>query len=152
MPDFRQLLSKPLDDVRRPPVLPNGTYYGTVMGFKIDEARFANDDGSKNVIVAFTVRPSHAGPDVDEAELQGASEAKPLSDRLQTIEMPLTGGNEWSTKMFLDSLGIATAGKTWDTCLPETRNAQVMFEITKRVDKNNPEIWHNNARKLRAAS
>lgn len=152
MPDFRQLLSKPLDSVTRPPVLPNGTYYGTIMSFKIDEARFANDDGSKNVIVAFTVKPSHAGPDVDADELAAAEAAKALGDRLQTVEMPLTGGNEWATKMFLDAIGISTAGKTWDTCLPETRNAQVMFEITKRIDKNNPEVWHNNARKLRAAA
>ena len=113
MPDFRQLLSKPLDSVQRPPVLPPGTYFGQIKGFKVDEARFANDDGSKNVIAAFTVGLASAGPDVDQDELKAAEAAKPLSARTIIVEMPLSGGNEWSTKMFYEAIGVATAGKTW---------------------------------------
>lgn len=151
MPDFRQLLSKPLDEVKRAPVLPAGTYYGVVKSYKVDEARFQNDDGTKNIIQAVNVQLSHAGEDVDTEELAAAEAVKPLNQRFMVVELPLTGGNEYSTKMFYDSIGVSTAGKTWDTVIPEIVNAQVMLEVTKRVDKNNPEIWHNNARKLRAA-
>lgn len=150
--DFRSLLSKPLDDVKRPPALPAGTYYGTITGHKFAESRFADQEtGEKHAVVHFTLSSIEASPDVDEGMLAAAVDGgKPLAQRVMTAELPLSGGNEWITKSFLESLDIPCAGRGFGETIPETLNQRVMFSVTQRADKNNIEVQYNDVRSLRA--
>lgn len=148
MVDFRQLLSKPLDEVRRPPALPAGTYFGTITGHKFDESPWADKEtGLKEPQVIFSIRITSHGEDVSPADFAEARGQGKLTQRA----FPLDGPNVWSTKTFLEGLGIATAGRTFDTTIPETTGANVMFELTQRPDKNNPERVFNDVRNVRAA-
>lgn len=151
--DFRTLLAKPLDDVKRPPALPAGTYFGTITKHAYGESRFTDQEtGEKHAIVTFTLTGIEAGEDVDQDQLKLAeADGKPLGARVMSAEMPLQGGNEWITKSFLDSLGIATAGRGWGDTIPETTNQRVMFTITQRLGKGATEgVVFNDVRNLRA--
>lgn len=149
MVDFRQLLSKPLDSVKRPPAYPAGTYFGTIVSHKFDESPWADKTtGLKEPQVIFSIRLTQHGEDVDDADFAAAGGAGKLVSRA----FPLDGENVWATKTFLEGLGIATAGRTFDTTIPETTGVSVMFELTQRPDKNNPERVFNDCRNVRAAS
>jgi hypothetical protein len=139
-----------LDEVKRPPSLPAGLYYGSVTAYEWTESRFENrETKEKDAVCRYALRISHAGPDVEAGRLEGIDLAK----RRLSRDMPVSGGNEWVTKTFLEGLGIATAGRTFAECCPEAVNAQVMFEITERPNEKDPEApAYNDVRALRAAA
>lgn len=144
--DFRKLLSKPLDDVKRPPALPAGTYYGTIAKHEFVESRFAQQDtGEKIGQIKYHFKAVRPGEDIDQQLLADID----LNKRAVSAELPLEGGNEWITKTFLENLGIATSGRGWGETCPEALNHEVMFTVTQRMDKNNPEVMYNDVRSLR---
>ena len=57
---------------------------------------------------------------------------------------------QYYTKVLMENLGITTDGRSFGECVPELTGAQVMFDLTARADKNNPEVVYNDVRKLRA--
>jgi len=135
--DFKALLAKPLDDVKRPPAPPAGTYFGIIRAFKFQESAWTNNDtGDKDAQVRYTINNIEAG----EAILADASllEGIDLTKRQFNCDLPLSGGNEWVTKTFLDSLGIATSGKGFGETCPEAIGHAVMFDVTHRLNKNDP--------------
>lgn len=148
--DFKALLSRPLDDIKRPPALPAGLYFGTVKKFEFVESRWDNKEtGEKDPEVKFTLGITHADASVDAALLEGIDLAK----RQLTREMPIGGGNEWVTKTFLTSLGINTSGRTFAETIPEAMNAAVMFEVTSRPNPKEPEGQpFNDVRSVRPAA
>lgn len=144
--DFRKLLSKPVDDIKRPPALPAGTYYGTIAKHEFVESRFAQQDtGEKIGQIKYHFKAVRPGEDIDQQLLEGID----LGKRALSAELPLEGGNEWITKTFLENLGIATTGRGWGEICPEALNHEVMFTVTQRMDKNNPEVMYNDVRSLR---
>lgn len=135
--DFKALLAKPLDEVKRPPAPPAGTYYGVIRAFKFQESRWENTDtGDKDAQVRYTINNIEAGEDIlaNPELLEGID----LSRRQFNCDMPLSGGNEWVTKSFLDSLGITTAGKGFGETCPEALGHAVMFDVVHRLNKNDP--------------
>lgn len=145
--DFKQLLSKPLDDVKRPPAFPPGTYYGTINAFKYAESRFADKETQeKNAVVNLTLAQVRPGEDVDQA-LMGDMD---ISKKQFFAELPLSGGYEWTTKALLDGLGINTAGRGFGETIPELLNHEVMFTVTQRADKNDVSVMYNDVRSVRA--
>lgn len=150
--DFKKLLQKPLDDVKRPPAFPAGTYFGVITKFEFRESDFVNQNtGEKDAQVRFHVKVTRAGDDVLANHAEEIQSIGDLSKRPMRRDMPLSGGNEWVTKTFLDSLGIATSGRTFDVTIPEAVNHEVMLEVTQRPDKNNPENVFNDVRTMKGA-
>lgn len=147
--DFKALLSKPLDDVKRPPALPAGLYFGNITKFEFVESRWDNKEtGEKDPMVKFDLKITHADGSVDPSLLTGID----LTKRKLSREMPVGGGNEWVTKQLIESLGIATAGRTFAETIPEAVNAAVMFEITSRPNPKDPDgPPFNDVRSLRPA-
>lgn len=148
--DFRNLTSKPLDDVKRPPSLPQGTYYGRVTKYAWAESRFADKEtGQKHGVVVYTLSIDRAGEDVEQARLSGID----LSKRQLSREMPIEGDNAWVTKAFIESLGISTAGRTFAEVVPEAVSQNVMYEVTERPNTKDPDGQpFNDVRSLRAAA
>jgi len=149
MPDFKKLLSKPVDSIHRPPEPPPGTYYGTVVGHKYKEAPWKNKvTGEPEPQVEFTIRITHWDADVDD-EVANAANAK---GKLVYSAFSIDDGQEWPLKMFLDALGIVTPGQTLDATIPQTTNASVMFTLAQRIDKKDPTREFRDVRSLRAAA
>lgn len=129
MVDFKELLKKPMDEVKPPPVQPAGTWYGTITGHEFKESRFQNDDGSRDPQVSFHIKTTEAGDDVD------ANDANVYLDRVknmkrdQTQEFSIDPEGQWALKQFLEGLGIATQGHTADVLIPQTTGAQVMYSV-----------------------
>lgn len=136
-PDFRTLLAKPVDDIKAPPPSPAGTYYGVVTAFKFHEARWEDDEGNKPLQVTFSIKSIEPGEDVLAApELLAGLD---LSKKTFSATMPISGGNEYVTKRFIEALGVATAGRGFGDIVPEAVGHPVMFDLTHRPNKNDPE-------------
>jgi hypothetical protein len=152
--DFSKLNSKPMGEIKRPPAAPASTYYGVVKAVKFDESRFDNrETGQKDGVLKLEITPTEcADPEVDMPE--GFS----LRGKVYTHESGIIDSNgnslpgQYYTKMLMESLGISTEGKSFGQCIPELVGAQVMFDLTARTDKNNPDVIYNDVRKLRAKS
>ena len=144
--DFKRLLSVPLDSVKRPPAMPEGTYYGTIVSHKYAESRWADKEtGEKEPQAEFSVRLTGHGEDVDPADYVESSAQGKIITRAYGLDKDV-----WKLKTFLESLGIATSGKTLDAAIPETTGMQVMCFITRRADKNDAERIFNDCKSLRA--
>lgn len=152
--DFSKLLSKPLDDVKRPPALPAGTYFGQIAKYEFKESRFEDrETGTKPAIVEFTIRMARADDSIAELLKDDAGQTIDVSKRQVTREMPLDGPNTYVTKSFIEGLGITTAGRTFGDTIPEVLHAEVMFEVTQRTGKGEQaDRVFNDIRNLRAAA
>lgn len=136
-PDFRALLAKPLDDVKRPPPPPAGTYYGILGKFKYQASRWVNEEtGEADGQVRFAITNVEPGDDVRAQPelLEGADLAK----RQFGVDLPISGGNEYVTKTLLEALGISCTGRGWGEVIPEAPGHAVMFEVQHRPNKNDP--------------
>ena len=138
-PDFRALLAKPLDDVKEPPVPPAGTYFGVIRKFEFAKTRWDNEDtGEPDLIVRYTIRDLEPGPDV--ADEVASTEGLNLPKQARVAELPVTGGNEYVTKRFLESLGVYSpgSGKGFGELCPDAVGQSVMFDLSHRPNKNDP--------------
>lgn len=136
MPDFKALLGKSMTDVKRPPVIPAGTYSGNIKGYKIEES-----SKKKTPFVGFTVRLMAPGDDIESSDLTDP-EGNPI--QISGKEMSrngcdfyLTPDSEWRLKEFLASLGIEE-NKTFGEALPETTNAEVIVTVGHQTNQNDP--------------
>lgn len=150
MVDFSKLASVQLDDVKRPPSPPAGTYYGIVTGIKFADSRFDNrETGKKDGALQVLIRPlEYAEGELPEGvSLQGKSFTR------EELVIDCNGASlpgQFYTKQLLDSLGIPTAGRCFSEAVADLVGCHVMFDLTARPDKNNPETVYNDVRKLRA--
>ncbi len=130
--DFRTLLSKPMDEIEKPKPLPAGTYYGTITDHKFDVSA-----QKRTPYVRFTVTLDSAGDNIDPSDLEGIDLAK----KTQRKDYYLTEDALYRVKAMLESLGITTEGRALGECIPETRNARVMVEITQRNSSDGKDIY-----------
>jgi hypothetical protein len=133
--NMKELLSKPVDDVKRPPPMPTGTYYGIISGYKYVETAWVNNEtGEKDAQVRYSIR--NLDPQgIDESLFEEID----LTKVGLNADLPLTGGNEYVTKEFLENLGVDTRGKGWMEICPEAVGQEVMFDVHHRMNKESPE-------------
>jgi len=132
--DFRSLLSKPMDEIERPKPWPAGTYYGSITDHKFDVSA-----QKRTPYVRFTIQASSAGDNIDPSDLEGID----LSKKPLRKDYYLTEDALYRVKAMLESIGITTEGRALGECIPETRNAQVMFEVTQRNSPDGREIYND---------
>lgn len=137
MVDFATLLGKKVDDAKAPAPLPEGTFGGLIQKFEYKKSR---DKGYMHV--DFTIRLTDAKEDVDQAELAEIDISQRVLHKTFFFDQE---GLEWAARSeaelgeFLKSLGIDTAGRTFNETIPETINAAVIVKVTHRLDPRNPE-------------
>src|SRR5580765_1434929 len=127
VPDFRDLLRKPIGDWESRQPLPMGHYYGKVVD--IDEGN-SSKKGTK--YYAFFVQPTEAGPDLDQSKLAGYN----LSDyEFPNRRFPngpsviwITPGAMPMNRTFFENMGFPPT-KPMDECINEMRGKNVMIGI-----------------------
>lgn len=133
--DFKSLLSRPLDEVKRPPPMPAGLYYGIISGFKFQESPWENKEtGEPDAQVQYIINRLEADATIAPELLAEID----LSKRQMRADLPLSGGNEYITKSFLEACGIAVAGRGFGEACPEAVGQSVMFDVTHRLNKQDP--------------
>ena len=133
MADFRELLAKPMDDVKRPPALPAGVYHGVVSNHE-----FGTSSRKQTPFVryTYTLQSLHEG---DEANLEGID----LSKRNPASTFYITEDALYRLKDFLESVGVSVGGRAVSECIPEAMNARVLVTITQRNSEDGKEIYND---------
>src|SRR5215831_16229366 len=118
--NFKDLLSRPVDSAKKPPTKPPGTYYGVISSYK-----FAESQKQKTPYVRFTFNNIQPGEDLlagDQRALQD-DEGNPIDFSKWTPykDYFLTDDALYRLKEFLQSLGVETAGRSFDETIPEAK-------------------------------
>lgn len=142
--DLVKLLSKLLDDVKRPSAWPAGTYLGTISKFE-----FGDNNKNNTPYARFTVKVTAAGPGLEPSELEGIDLTKGREFRK---DFYLTEDADWRLKEFIESVGVPTAGRTFAETVPECANAQVQLEIIQQNSTKNAEELVNFAGEMKGIS
>jgi len=134
-PNFRTLLSKPVDSVKRPPVLPAGTYYGSISEYKFTESKNVNKEtGAKTPMLAVTIKGLSPGEDVDQADLKDPADGTPIdmSKKYFIHNFILTENALFRLKEFQEQAGMSTAGRSFEETIPEMKGMPVVLSIVQR--------------------
>ena len=134
--DFKILLDKRLDDVKRPPPKPSGTYYGQTKRYELAESR-----EKKTPYVRYYAAVTSPGDDVDPEMLREID----LSKWEPYFDFYITPDAEWRLKEFLVScLGEdACVGRTFTSTIPEALNCPIIMAITQRASKDGKDIFND---------
>lgn len=145
MPDFSQLLRKPLNDVKRPDALPQGTYHGMILNYQIDESK-----EKKTPYVRFNCRITGPGDDIPQEMLQKSDGSGAIDVTKKTVhsDFYLTDDSYFRIKEALESMGIDTTDRDLSQTLPETLNQPVLLSVTLRPSTRQvpgapPEFFNN---------
>lgn len=130
MPDFNQLLSTKMEDVKAPPPIPAGTYSAVIQSYELLES-----SQKKTPFVRFWIRPTDAKEDVDATALQAYGD---LSKAKLRKDFFLTEDAFYRLKQFLEeTLGIDGTGKTFNECLAQTTGASVVMSVKQSLAQDN---------------
>lgn len=125
------MLNKPLDEMKRPPALPQGTYYGTISG----SPAFDESKNRKTPYARIFFQLTSAGEDIDQNDLDGVE----LHKRKVHKDFFLTEDAIYRAKEFLESIGVETTGRTLGEAFGDIVGKNVMLTITPRPNQNDPE-------------
>lgn len=129
--DFAKLLAKKVDDIKPPPVLPEGTYRGVVTKYEFVESQQKKTPGVK-----VTFRFLSAEDDVDAEELK---EIENLATIERSTSFWITENSEFMLAEFIKSCGISTQGRSLSETIPELQNANILIKVAHRLNPDNPE-------------
>lgn len=132
--DLSKLLSRPVDDAKRPVPLPAGMYTGNIAKFSFDVSR-----EKKTPFCRFMVNITAADQSVDATLLDGID----LSKKQLRKDFYLTPDSEYRLADFLHSCGIQTAGQSWGATIPNCVNAQVQITVIQKQNPNDPAEFFN---------
>jgi hypothetical protein len=134
-PDFKSLLSKPLDTMERPVGVPAGTYFGVIKSAPFGKSRFDKNITTIDVNIIIT----GATEDVPPEELEGIDLSKV---RAQT-QFQIVADKMYIFNDFLESLGFDTAGKPADEFLHELPGKDVLVILTSTPSENGKDSYNN---------
>lgn len=129
MVDFRQLTSKPMDKIKKPPTYPAGTYRGIVAGQEYGES-----SKKKTPYCRYNIRLVSAGDDVDKSRLVVDDQPLDIGKKLFRTDFYLTPDAEYRLIEFLTSCGVQTGGgRSIAEGVPEAMNAEVIVNISEEM-------------------
>lgn len=132
-PKFSDLLSKPVDDVKKPAPWPAGTYFGIAVRYELGES-----NQKKTPYVRFILACTGAGEDIAPEDIEGVD----FSKKSFRTDFYLTPDSEYRLKEFIESLGISTSGRTFGELLPECNGKEVLIEMGQRNSDDGLEIYN----------
>jgi hypothetical protein len=146
--DFAKLLSKPLDDVKKPPAWPAGTYLGNISRFE-----FGDNNANKTPYTRLFIKVNAAGPGLEESELAGIDVTKGREFRRDFYLLTKEGEDlSWRLKELMESCGLSCAGRTVAEVVPELVGCAVQVEIVQQNSTRNAEELVNFAGEVKGIS
>jgi len=137
-PNFKALLTKNLDDVRKPEPIPEGSYKGMVKSFSYESSA-----RKQTPFVRFVVTVMEAMQGVDADDLETALQGQPITSKTLRADFYLTDEALFRLKDFLASLGIDTRGKTLDESIPEALRQEVLIDVTRQPSEDGSTFYNN---------
>lgn len=132
--NFNALLSKPMDEIKRPLPLPAGTYHGVIGKHAFDESR-----QRKTAFVKYELTGISAGEDISEEQMEGID----LSKRNLSATYYLTEDALYRLKAMLESVGVPTEGRSLGECIAEAVGARVLINVTQRNSEDGKDIFND---------
>jgi len=122
VPNFSHLLRKPVSDAKKPPVLPEGTYYGQITKHDLGESA-----QKKTPFLQWSGTYTHAEDSVDLRDEAG--EPIVLEGKRFQFSHYLTEDSLYRLREFLESCGLETEGRSFEELIPQAIGKSVMLEI-----------------------
>lgn len=128
--DFKALLSKGADTVERPPLLPDGTYYGNIKSHQFGESR-----EKKTPFVEFTFQVTGPGEDIADQDFSKID----FSKKTMRQQYYLTDDAMYRLRELMEGLGMNIAGRSFGELIPEMQNMGVLLAVATQAgnDGNN---------------
>lgn len=140
MPDFRDILSKPIESVEKPRALPAGTYHGRIDKYALGESR---EKKTPQCDVFLTILAP--GDDVPAEMLEGVK----YQGKTVRKTYYLTDDSLYRFRELLESIhGDEAKGRTLHELLPGLVQSNVIMEVTQRPNDREPGSFFNDVGKV----
>lgn len=146
--NFRDLLAKPADKIKKPRPLPAGTYRGVIKSKAFDVSR-----NKGTPFVRLTLQPSMAEADILPEDLLESDGITPINISAKTlrIDFYLTDDAQYRVIDLANSLAIPTEGRSLGEIIEDLPNNNVLMSVVQTPSQVNPEEIFNNVQKIIAA-
>lgn len=146
--NFRDLLAKPADKIKRPMPLPAGTYRGIIKSKAFDVSR-----NKGTPFVRLTLQPTMAEADIAPEDLLEADGVTPINIASKTlrIDFYITDDASFRILDLANSLQIPTEGRSLGEVIEDLPNNNVLMSVVQQASTTNPEEVFNNVQKIVAA-
>jgi hypothetical protein len=136
--DFSNLLSQPMDQIKRPPVKPAGTYHATIA-----EHKFGRSAKKGTPFVEFQFTGVQPGDDIDPEQLKD-TDGTPidLSKWKPNTQFYLTQDSIFRLKEFIEVLQIPTKGRSMNEAIPETRGLPVLLTVSMKASEDGSQFFN----------
>lgn len=135
MGTFEDILNRPADDIKPPPVLPVGTYHTVVIGLP-EKGKSSKKQTDYFKFVHKIVAPLE---DVDTealAEVEGGVSGKEVDNTFYITEK-----SAFMLVQFLQNLGVETEGKSLAACIDESPNREVLIHIKHEASEDGQRVF-----------
>ena len=136
--NFKNLLRKNLDDVKKPEPVPEGSYRGKLLSYSME-----NSARKGTPYVRFQVGLREALEGVDTDELKEALQGAALETKKLRKDFYMTDEALYRLKDFFKSLSIEIQGRSIEECLVDTKDQEVLVEVTKRPSEDGKEFYND---------
>ena len=133
MPDFSQLLRKPMSEAKRPPALPVGDYQGVVKSYELGD-----NNKNKTPYVRFQIGLTGWPDSVGEEDRVSDGAPIDLSKKQLRRDFFLTPDADFRLADFLKSCGIAD--QPFETGVPAAVGCPIVVEVQQYMNQTNSEI------------
>lgn len=142
MPDFSQILSKPVDNIAKPKAIPAGTYHGMAIAHELLESQ-----KNKTPFVRYTVKLTAAGEGVDASALDGID----ISKKQLRKDFFLTEDSQYRLVEAIESCGVQKTGMSLGALIPQLCNRPLLVDVTCRLSEDGKDTY-NDVKDVRGAS
>lgn len=135
MGTFEDILNRPADDIKPPPVLPVGTYHTVLVGLP----ERGKSSKKQTDYFKFVHKIVAALDDVDTealAELEGGISGKEVDNTFYITEK-----SAFMLAQFIQNCGVETEGKSLAACIDETPNREVLIHIKHEASEDGQRVY-----------
>lgn len=145
--NFRDLLAKPADNIKKPKPLPTGTYRGIIKQKSFDVSK-----NKGTPFVRLLLQPSMAESDVSPEDLMEADGTTPINITAKTLrfDMYLSEDAQYRVLDLARGLSIPTEGRSLGEIIDDLPNHNVLISVTQQMANDGSGEVYNNVQKLAA--
>lgn len=140
---FKDILKKPIADIKAPPPMPIGTY-----DFRIKSHEFVESGKKKTPGVQFNVVPTRAHDDVSQDELKTME--KPLSEIEKKLTFWISEDSAFRLREFLEN-DLGLSGPSLDVLIPQAVNTLFAGYVNQRPSEDNTKMFSEITKTAKAA-